>query len=206
MNLESIISVVAKNYGCQAEDLKARSRRADLVAPRQVAMYLARKMIDSSTLKEVGAALGGRSPATVTYGFQKIARLLSQDEEFARRIERIRQEMETVNQEEERQRYQEAMEFGAMIFTSIHRRYPSLLEDEAFADVAAELDRADSKFPPIDTLHAGYAILQAALAELRTGLTERRDEHLYWEAMQVASQAVKLMIFIKETEALVSGK
>lgn len=67
-----LISQTADAFGLTSQELKGRKRTAEIVTARQVAMYLLR-MNTGKSLKEVGDLLGGRTPATVSYGFQLIA-------------------------------------------------------------------------------------------------------------------------------------
>jgi chromosomal replication initiator protein len=59
---EVVIRVVASYFKTTAQALASRSRRRDLVAPRQLAMYLARRYT-TAPLQQIGAALGREHPA-----------------------------------------------------------------------------------------------------------------------------------------------
>lgn len=73
---EQVISMVALTHGVTTHTLKSRIRTLDVVKARQEAYYLLRQNFDIS-LAEVGRLLGGRTPATVTNGYQKVARKLA---------------------------------------------------------------------------------------------------------------------------------
>ena len=60
---------VAREYEVTVAEILGRSR--PLVEARQVVMYLFRQHLNL-TLTEVGTWLGGRSPATISYGHDKI--------------------------------------------------------------------------------------------------------------------------------------
>src|SRR5439155_1745367 len=45
LSVDRIVEATAGAFGCSARLLRGRSRRAELVLPRQVAMYLARKLL-----------------------------------------------------------------------------------------------------------------------------------------------------------------
>jgi chromosomal replication initiator protein len=51
--IETIQQAVADMFGLPAEELKQKSPRAVVTVPRQVAMYLAKRLTDSS-LPEIG--------------------------------------------------------------------------------------------------------------------------------------------------------
>lgn len=68
---ELIIQTVAEHYGITVNDISGPKRNSEIVVPRQVAMYLCRKMTDSS-LKNIGALLGKRDHTTIINGHNKI--------------------------------------------------------------------------------------------------------------------------------------
>ena len=57
-----MIQVVASYFKTTVQALASRSRRRDLVAPRQLAMYLARRYT-TAPLQQIGEALGRDHPA-----------------------------------------------------------------------------------------------------------------------------------------------
>jgi chromosomal replication initiator protein len=59
---EDVIGVVASHFRTTPLVLAARSRRRDVVVPRQLAMYLARRYTTAS-LQRIGEALGRDHPA-----------------------------------------------------------------------------------------------------------------------------------------------
>ncbi len=56
---ELILDIVSEHFGVSISDLKGNKRNAEIVFPRQIAMYLIRNMTETS-LKAVGAFLGAR--------------------------------------------------------------------------------------------------------------------------------------------------
>jgi len=67
-----IQQVVASHYNLTPFDLNLRTRKQHIVNPRQIAMYLTRKIMDE-TLNEIGAFYGGRDHTTVINSCDKIA-------------------------------------------------------------------------------------------------------------------------------------
>ena len=80
-----IIEAVVNSFQLTPSDLKSRKRDEATAFARQVAMYLIRQETDCS-LAEVGQELGGRSPATVSYAYQKIASDINNDPSLRRKI------------------------------------------------------------------------------------------------------------------------
>jgi chromosomal replication initiator protein len=67
----AILLAIARYYGVNADDLKARSRHKQIVEPRQIAMYLLREDAHLST-PEVGRLLK-RDHTTVLHGIKQVA-------------------------------------------------------------------------------------------------------------------------------------
>ena len=68
---EFIIQTVAEHYGITMADIAGTKRNNEIVVPRQIAMYLCRKMTDAS-LKNIGNLLGKRDHTTIINGEKKI--------------------------------------------------------------------------------------------------------------------------------------
>ena len=68
---ELIIQTVAEHYGITMADIAGNKRNNEIVVPRQIAMYLCRKMTDAS-LKNIGNLLGKRDHTTIINGEKKI--------------------------------------------------------------------------------------------------------------------------------------
>jgi hypothetical protein len=69
-------------------DLKVRSHRQIYVLPRQLAMYIARRLT-SATLQEIGRQFGDRHHTTVFYAVDKIERMRRLDDELNGAITRL---------------------------------------------------------------------------------------------------------------------
>ena len=71
ISLENIQKTVADFYRVKLPDLFSKKRTADLVKPRQIAMFFA-KELTSLSLPEIGEAFGGRDHTTVLHAVRKI--------------------------------------------------------------------------------------------------------------------------------------
>lgn len=76
---ELILDIVSEHFNVPISDLKGKKRNAEIVLPRQIVMYLCRVMTDTS-LKAIGAFLGGKDHASVTHGIKKIEAEIKSDE------------------------------------------------------------------------------------------------------------------------------
>ena len=77
-SIEDIMRVVTDRFGLKPADLQSRKRTNAIAHPRQIAMYLARR-ITRMSLEEIGGYFGGRDHSTVLYAVQKITRLAKED-------------------------------------------------------------------------------------------------------------------------------
>ena len=76
--------MVARQYNVSRSDLLSSRRTANVVRPRQVAMYLA-KTLTLRSLPEIGRRFGGRDHTTVLHAVRKIEALVAKDVGAVRR-------------------------------------------------------------------------------------------------------------------------
>jgi len=89
-----IMETVAGFYQLTLSDIKGRRRDEATTLARQTAMYLMREETDCS-LADIGKEIGGRSPATISYGYEKMTAALNNDSQLRRRLLDIRQKLHT---------------------------------------------------------------------------------------------------------------
>lgn len=87
---QSILKTVADFYSITPADLTKRSRKKEVVKPRQIAMYLLREEIKLS-FPEIGQKLGGRDHSTVIHACEKIRKEEQIDEPLKNELVMIRQ-------------------------------------------------------------------------------------------------------------------
>jgi chromosomal replication initiator protein len=92
--IDRIQDVVARRWGVTAEQLRSKARIKTLVVPRQIAMYLARDILQMQLI-EIGQAFGGRDHSTVIHSVDKVQRQMTRDRGFRERIESARSELIT---------------------------------------------------------------------------------------------------------------
>ena len=80
-----IIETVADIFQVPVSDIKGRRRDESTVLARQVSMYLMRQETDSS-LAQIGRELDGRSSATISYAYEKIANSINNDPHLRRQV------------------------------------------------------------------------------------------------------------------------
>jgi chromosomal replication initiator protein len=80
-----ILKSVADFYGVLPGDLLRRSRKKEIVKPRQIAMFLLREETKSS-FPEIGSKLGGRDHSTVIHAYEKIKREEEENESMKQEL------------------------------------------------------------------------------------------------------------------------
>jgi chromosomal replication initiator protein len=93
VKIEDIQRVVARQYNVSRADLLSSRRTANVVRPRQVAMYLA-KTLTLRSLPEIGRRFGGRDHTTVLHAVRKIENLVSTDTALAEEIELLKRQLQ----------------------------------------------------------------------------------------------------------------
>ncbi len=78
VTIATIQEAVSERFGLSVAELVSPRRSQAVAYPRQVAMYLARELTDSS-LPKIGKEFGGRDHTTVIHATTKITRLISED-------------------------------------------------------------------------------------------------------------------------------
>lgn len=89
VTIHEIMHVVAERYGVSIDDIKSDRRNNNIVRPRQVAMYLSRKLTPRS-FPEIGRRFGGRDHSTVWHALNKIETLMQIDPVLAGTVDDIR--------------------------------------------------------------------------------------------------------------------
>jgi chromosomal replication initiator protein len=84
--MDDIISAVTGKYGVKLSELQSKRRTKSITHPRQVAMFLARR-ITRHSLEEVGGFFGGRDHSTVIYAVARVAKAIREDTEVREQVE-----------------------------------------------------------------------------------------------------------------------
>jgi chromosomal replication initiator protein len=78
ISITDIIEVVTGHFDVRLADLQSKKRSQSITEPRQICMYLARKLTKHS-LEEIGGHLGGRDHTTVMHACSKISQAKKSD-------------------------------------------------------------------------------------------------------------------------------
>lgn len=88
ITIDLIQDVVANYYNLSIQELKSQRRTRNVSNPRQIAMYLSRKLTDMS-LPKIGDEFGGRDHTTVIHAYEKISGAVKTDDGLANAIKII---------------------------------------------------------------------------------------------------------------------
>ncbi len=95
LTAENIQKTVARHFGITVEELKSSKRNREILIPREVAMYLTRK-ITKNSLPEIKAKFGVKSHATIINACKKIEKELEKNPELREKIKVIEKEITDV--------------------------------------------------------------------------------------------------------------
>jgi chromosomal replication initiator protein len=88
LTVEAVQREVANHFNLKLADLKSHQRHQAVARPRQIAMYLARKLVKAS-YPELGSKFGGKDHTTVLAACRKIDQLLTSDPKTRNVVEEL---------------------------------------------------------------------------------------------------------------------
>ena len=91
-DIHKIQKKVAEFFQVTVEDLKSKKRSSNLTFPRQVAMYMCRKLT-SESFPKIGTEFGGKDHSTVMHSCDKIEREMRINRELTNIIDKISKEL-----------------------------------------------------------------------------------------------------------------
>ena len=91
LSIGDIQQAVANKYNIKLSDLKGKSRKKEIVNPRQIAMFIARELLDDSLVTIANAF--DRDHTTVIHGIDKISLMMEEDSDIKNEIESLIKEI-----------------------------------------------------------------------------------------------------------------
>ena len=85
ITIERITKTVASHFKLTVDEIKSKNNSRAIAVPRQVAMYLCKRMTKHS-FPEIGKEFGGKHHTTVMHSVGKIESLVKEDKEFHKEI------------------------------------------------------------------------------------------------------------------------
>lgn len=92
LSAQQIIRRVAQFYDVQEKFLFEKTRRKEVVRPRQISMYLLREDFNGS-FPYIGQKFGGRDHTTAIHAYAKITNELKKDDRLKEEIKTIREQL-----------------------------------------------------------------------------------------------------------------
>jgi chromosomal replication initiator protein len=95
ISIEEIQRVVCEYFDIAEDLIRAKTRKQEIVNARQIAMYLAKELTNSS-LKTIGLHFGGRDHSTVIHAYQTVEDQMAGDQKFRTHLQQIKKKIEMV--------------------------------------------------------------------------------------------------------------
>ena len=92
ITIDAIQHVVGEHFDVEVEEMKAKTRKRQIVQARQTAMFFAKEMTRHS-LKSIGLHFGGRDHSTVIHALQTVNDLIATDKFFKQSVTEIRKRL-----------------------------------------------------------------------------------------------------------------
>lgn len=92
---QKIIEKVCEYYDLSVEEMKGKSKMKNIARPRQIAMYLCKKLTNMNFV-EISKVFGNRDRTTVMYGVDKIMEELTKDELLKKDIDLLIRDLNNI--------------------------------------------------------------------------------------------------------------
>jgi len=92
VTIDQILKAVSAKFNIKISDIKSHKKNKGLILPRQIAMFLARKLTECS-FPDIGEKIGGRDHSTVIYANKKITRKIELDPQMRKSTQEIENEI-----------------------------------------------------------------------------------------------------------------
>lgn len=93
VTVESILKTVASVFDVRVSDIKGESRLKNIALARQVAMYLAKELINDSLMK-IAESFGGKTHSTLLYAWKKVAQDMKDNQTLFRQVQMVKKNIQ----------------------------------------------------------------------------------------------------------------
>ena len=93
ISVEDVLKIVSSTFQVRVSDLKGTVRRRDVALPRQLAMYLAKELVDEP-LVMLGSSFG-KTHSTILHACKTVERKVGEDVNLLRQMELIRHRLQS---------------------------------------------------------------------------------------------------------------
>jgi chromosomal replication initiator protein len=95
ITIQTVQRIVAEHFDVRIADLRGRSKTRQIAYPRQIAMYLCKRLMPNVSLAEVGEAFGGKDHSTVLHARRKIAAEVKNNRDTAQILKHLERLIQT---------------------------------------------------------------------------------------------------------------
>lgn len=92
VSIDFIQKIVGEYFSIEIEELKAKTRKKEIVIARQVAMFFSKKYTNHS-LKSIGYHFGGRDHSTVIHAVQSVEDMMTYDSKFKSQVDTLQKKL-----------------------------------------------------------------------------------------------------------------
>ena len=92
LTTDLIQEIVANHFNIRVEDIQGSKKPKNIAFPRQISMYLCRKLLDIS-LPKIGESFGGRDHTTVIHAISKIEKQMEADPALQKTLLQLEKEI-----------------------------------------------------------------------------------------------------------------
>jgi chromosomal replication initiator protein len=96
VTIEEIQRIVCESLNIPEDLIRAKTRKQEIVMARQIAMYLAKELTNSS-LKTIGLHFGGRDHSTVIHAYQTVEDSIKLDPKQRNLVQQLRSKLELLS-------------------------------------------------------------------------------------------------------------
>lgn len=96
LTVDTVQRVVADHFKLKVADLKSKKKHSAVAYPRQIAMYLARRMT-SASLPELGSKFGGKDHTTVLHNVKKIEHAVLENLDLKAIVDTLQRQIEQMH-------------------------------------------------------------------------------------------------------------
>ena len=96
ISIKDIQLQVSKYFNLQFHELCSKNRSRYITKPRQIGMFLAKELTDTS-YPDIGRLFGGKDHATVIHGVNRIKDLIKSDSKLRQDLENIKIKLNSIN-------------------------------------------------------------------------------------------------------------
>lgn len=93
ISVDSITRITCEHFRIDENKVRDKTRKQEVVIPRQVAMYLSKEMTTTS-LKNIGLYFGGRDHSTVIHACTSVQNMIETDNNFKETVHAIKKKIE----------------------------------------------------------------------------------------------------------------